>query len=202
MAELTWDFVIDVPEDWYVWDCYPERRPDLDAAQVDARIEVRPELARHRDQILEVLADFGAHADRSFAYAAATRWEPNGQAPEVAHLMVAGGARRHPRSNEKKIAQLLRTLPTAGELDVTVRAVEEVALPASPAVRLRALMRAPGSGRNDPTVVLDTIQFWVPVPKRDEMIVLIGTAPSLGPRDDFADTVTTVANSLRFTYFP
>lgn len=201
MAELAWDFVIDVPTDWYAWECYLERRADSDAAQVDARIESQPELARHRRQILEVLADFGAHADRNFAYAAATQWEPGETAPEVAHVMVAGGARRHPDSGEKEIAQVREVLSRPGEGDVSARAVEEISLPAGPSVRLRGLMRAPGSDPGDPSVVLDTIQYWVPVPLRDEMIVLVGTTPSLGPRDDFAQTIDAIADSLRFTYF-
>lgn len=201
MAELTWDFSVHVPEGWYRWDCYPERRAELDAAQVDARIAVRPELARHREQILEVLADFGAHADRSFAYAAATRWEPGEDVPEVAHFMVAGGERRHPDSNEKELAHLLEVLSRTGGNDVTARTVEETALPAGAAMRVRGLMKAPGDGRHDPTVVLDTIQYWVPVPHRDEMIVLVGTTPALGPQDTFAAAIDSIAGTLRFTYF-
>jgi hypothetical protein len=201
MAELTWDFAIDVPEDWYRWECYPERRAESDAAQVDARIAAEPELAKHRAQILEVLADFGAHADGCFAYAAATRWEAAEDAPDVAHLMVAGGARHDPHSSEKEIAYLREVMAKPVEGDVTSRVVEEVALDAGSAVRVGVLVKAPGSGRGDPTVVLDTIQYWVPVPQRDEMIVIVGTTPSLGPRDEFAATIDAAAASLRFTYF-
>jgi len=201
VAELTWDFAMDVPEDWYRWECYPERRAESDAAQVDARITAEPELARHRAQILEVLADFGAHADGCFAYAAATRWEPAGDAPEVAHLMVAGGARHDPDSSDNEIAHLREALAKPVDGDVTARVVEKIALDAGPAVRVHVLAKAPGSGRGDPTVVLDTIQYWVPVPQRDEMIVIVGTTPSLGPRDEFAATIDAAASSLRFTYF-
>lgn len=200
MVDLTWDFVIDVPQDWYVWEPYPERRAASDAAQVDARITARPELARHRGQILDVLAAFGASADARLAYAAATRWEPTGHAPEVMHVMVAGGARHAPHNQEEEIVHLLHTLAEPGPADLGERAVYEVELPAAPAVRLRALLKAPGSGRGEPTVVLDTVQYWTPVPRRDEMIVLSGTTPSLGYRDDFAEVVATIAHSLRFTY--
>jgi hypothetical protein len=199
MAELTWDFALDVPEDWYRWDPYPERRPELDAAQVDARIAARPELAAHRAQILEVLADFGATADARFAYAAATLWEPADPVPEVANVMVVGGVRRFPHNGKEEIGHLLQTLPVPGASDVGARTVDEVGLHCGAAARLRALMLAPGSGR-EPTVPLDTIQYWVPVPFRDEMVVLVGTTPSLGHRDDFAHVVDAMARSLRFTY--
>ena len=200
MVDLTWDFVIDVPEDWYVWEPYPERRAESDSAQVDARIAVRPELARHRGQILEVLAAFGASADARFAYAAATSWEPTGHAPEVMHVMVAGGARHAPHNQAEEIAHLLRTLSEPGPADLAERAVYEVELPAAPAVRLGALLRAPRTGDREPTVVLDTVQYWVPVPEREDMLVLSGTTPSLGQRDDFAAVIATIAHSLRFTY--
>lgn len=200
-SELTWDFEVDPPEGWYRWECYPERRAEFDAAQVDARIAEQPELAEHRAQILEVLADFGAHADRCFAYAAATKWEPAGEAPEVAHIMVAGGERRHPQSNEREIAHLREVLFKPVDGDLSARTVEEVALKAGPAVRMHVIAKAPKSRRRDPTVVLDTIQYWVPVPRRDEMIVLVGTTPSLGPREDLAATIEALVASLRFTYF-
>jgi hypothetical protein len=148
-----------------------------------------------------VLADFGATADAKFAYAAATWWEPGNRVPEVVHVMVVGGARHSPNSSKDEIVHLLRILPVPGPSDVADRAVDEIGLPCGSAVRLRALMRAPGSEEGHVTVVLDTIQYWVPVPRRDEMIVLSGTTPSLGPRDDLAEIVATVARSLRFTYF-
>jgi hypothetical protein len=200
MAELTWDFAIDVPDGWYVWEPYPERRATSDAAQVDARIAASPELAPYRDHILGVLADFGASADARFAYAAATHWELVNGAPKVMHLMVAGGARHAPESNDAEIAHLVETLVKPGPADVGERAVYEVELPAAPAVRLRALMKAPDAGPGDPTVVLDTIQYWVPVPRRDEMIVVSAATPALGPRDDFAEIIAGIAHSLRFTY--
>jgi hypothetical protein len=200
-TELTWDFEVDPPEGWYRWECYPQRRAEFDAAQVDAWIEVKPELAEHREQILEVLADFGAHADRSFAYAAATKWEPAGDVPDVAHFMVAGGERRHPQDNAREIEHLLEVLPKPGDGDVSARTVEEMALDAGPAARMRVIAKAPKARRRDPDVVLDTIQYWVPVPQRDEMIVLVGTTPSLGPREDFASTIDAIVASLRFTYF-
>ena len=85
--------------------------------------------------------------------------------------------------------------------DLSARTVEEVALKAGPAVRMHVIAKAPKSRRRDPTVVLDTIQYWVPVPRRDEMIVLVGTTPSLGPREDLAATIEALVASLRFTYF-
>lgn len=200
-TELTWDFALDAPEGWYRWECYPERRAEVDAGQVDARVAAQPELAPHRSQILEFLADFGAHADRCFAYAALTRWEPGDDAPEVAHFMVAGGERRHPQRTDREIAYLSEVLAKPVEGDVSVRTVEAVALDAGPAVRLHVIAQAPKSRRRDPTVVLDTIQYWVPVPEREEMIVLVGTTPSLGPREEFAATIDAMVASLRFTYF-
>lgn len=77
-----------------------------------------------------------------------------------------------------------------------VREVEVVELPVGPALRVRKGVRPTVVGREVDT---DVVQYFVPVPGGDRLVVLTFSTPIAALADAFAGLFDAIAETLRFT---
>lgn len=193
-----WDATLSVPDNWYLHDPDPATAASTAAADVDARIRERPDLARHRHQIIEALRSFGQEAVAKGALIAATYWEPQETGAVAANLMLLAARREAFDDLGAELGALQRGLARPGRADVGPRDVEQVDLPAGPAVRLQLLATTDESEKGLAAVVLAAVQYWVPVPGHPDMVVLSGTTSRLDGADELGEIFDSIARTLRF----
>lgn len=191
---LSWNVSVVVPKSWCPSDPDPATRAASTAAAVDRRIAADPELAGARRELIDILLGFAETADEKGALVAATLWEPGDYAPTVANVMVLAAATPEPPGIDTLVEALAR--PAAS--DAGPRDVQEMQLPAGPAVRLRLLTATEGPP-DEPSVVLDAIQHWIPVPGcPGEAAVVSSSTPCLDVGDALATLSDEIAISVRF----
>lgn len=192
----SWDFSLEIPEDWYVHDPDPTTRRATTARHVEERLRGHPGLPAVADNLMSVLADFAIEADDKGALAAATLWVAGDLAPVSANLMVLVAARSVARPDDE-IASLVSALSCADVGEIGEREVAAVQLPAGPAVRLRLLTPAE-AGPGEASVVLCAVQHWIPVPGHPHSAVVSASTPCLGCGEELVAVFDRIAASFRF----
>lgn len=86
----------------------------------------------------------------------------------------------------------------AAKLDVRLRDVTVVDLPAGSAVRVRALRRS-GADDDGSDLLIDVVEHWIPVPGTADVLVLKGSTPCLDVGDELAAAFDEIAGSLAWT---
>lgn len=194
-----WDFALSIPEGWWVWDPDGATRAATAARQVDERIAEQPELAHLRQHLIDMLLSYAEDADSKSVTVAATLWHLVDDVPIVADLRVVDGIREAPDSVEDELEAVLRAgrhPSDLGEPEVGV-----VDLPAGRAVRLRTLAETDRDEKGE-TLVLDTVQYSVPVPDHPDMVIILGSTPSLSLADQLIETIDWIARTLEFLPYP
>jgi hypothetical protein len=187
-------FHLRVPETWYRWD------PDDEAAsttrQVDERVAGQPELRPARQTLMRLLMECWRDAGRQGAVAAAALWEPAPLAAVTATLLVLETERAAPGDDDGEIAGLLDSLSDESPFDIRPAELERIDLPAGRAVKVRRLARTDAATPDEPDIIVDMVQHWIPVPGGTEILVLAGSTPCLAVADDLARTFDAIAATV------
>lgn len=190
-----WDFNLIIPEGWILLERDLALRSEATAQAVDAEVADNAALAPFRDLMIKELLAFADEADSKWAIIAARLWTLAGDVTVLADLMVFEGRRDVPDSAEDELVSLVRILnrPKPGGIgDPDVQVVE---LSGFRAVRVRRL------AENEPdddgsSLVLDLVEYWVPVPGHPDMVILAGSTPTLSLADEVAETFDAIAATL------
>lgn len=188
-------FRIATPADWVDVDL--DRSGDIGplVRLVASRSTLTPEQAAEAGDVLEMLAAANAQAVAHGAVFASVLSQVVEGAPVSASLFVAvrheqaAGGAPAPEALARRLRHQPRSTPVA-------HAVEVVTLPAGKAVRSRGRTFARPVGPTGPTVEVDTVQYFVPVPDGDGLLVLTFSTPTLPLADAFAELFDAIAGSL------
>ena len=190
-----WDFTIRFPEGWIVREPDLALRPEATARAVDSEIADNPAMAPLRDHMIKELLAFGDEADAKWAIVAASLWQMAGDVTVLADVMVFEGRREAPHSAEDELVALERSLSEPKPGGIGEPDVQVVELPGARAVRVRTLTETE-PGDDGSTLVMDLVQYWVPVPGHPDMVILAGSTPTLALSDEVAQTVDGIAATL------
>ena len=193
MDELRWDFELVVPPKWYVYDSDPSTRGASTSAAVEERIRAVPELAPAREELIDMLLGFWSDADDEAALAAAVLWEPGSPAAIAANLTVVAYT-----DAPATLDELRASAEGATKFDVRDRVVTLVEVPAGGAVRVHGL-RCSADGDDDSDLLIDVIEYWIPVPGNTDVLVLKCSTPCLDVADELAGEFDEIAEGLVFT---
>ena len=187
------EFSLELPPGWYLWDPDTVTRAETTRRAVEAHIGGDPELAPFVDRVVEIVIGFGREAEQRGAVAAATLWQRCEGAPVAANLMAFCGERSVDEDAGEIASRLLRPSPD----DLRPRQVTEVELPAGRAARLGLLTTTVGEP-GEPEVLMEAVQYWVPVPDQPEVLLLSCSTPCLDAADELTAAFDDIAASLRF----
>lgn len=190
-----WDFNLVIPEGWILLERDLALRSEATAQAVDAEIAREPALAPSRDYMIKELLGLADEADSKWALIAARLWSLAGDVTVLADLMVFEGRREVPDSAEDELVALVGTLSTARPWEIGEPDVQVVELPSAKAVRVRRLVENEPEGDGS-TLVLDVVEYWVPVPGHPDMVILSGLTPTLSLADQVAETFDAIAATL------
>jgi hypothetical protein len=194
------DFAIKVPEGW----CGHSPDPDPAVQQkttemaVDQMIRLEPVLAEARGEIIERMFGFAGEANEKQAMVAASLWTVVDGTEAAANMMVFSAARDASQSVEDDVARVERELSTPDPDDVKDREVSVVDLPAGKAVRLRVLTKTP-SEDGEAGLVVEVVQYWLPVPDAGHSLIVSCTTPCLVYGDELTAVFDSIAGSLQLT---
>ncbi len=189
--DSTWECTLRLPETWVAV------MPDMTDADLDEQVDARrldaPLAATLKDKLRMLREDLD---HRSALYGALT-WQPD----EVdgvfsANVLVFAA----PRSAaglpvDPEIRTLADRLPTERSGDVTPPDVAEVELPAGPAVRVRVLTET-SPDDDGATMVLDCVQYWLPLADHAENVIFSFSTPNLALGDQFAEMFDRIAQTI------
>jgi hypothetical protein len=203
MSDERSDFSIRIPDGWYELDLDRSTRKKSTEAAVDGQVQANPVLAEARNAIVDRLLAFAADADEKGALAGATLWTVIDGVELAANVMVFSVGRDSPDDLATELAGLEAALAKRSAVDVGTRSVERVELPAGPGIRLRVLAESAAEAASSQShasgngIVVDTVQYWVPVSDARHLLVVSATTPCLAYGDDFAEVFDSIAASLR-----
>lgn len=192
-----WDFAISFPDRWFLRDPDDETRRQSTESAVDAYLARGTEAPVDRSWLVGMLLDAAAADDAAGALIAATMWDVADGVEVLARIRVFPGDRLEPDDLEAELKALEARLAEPAPDDLGERQVEVVELPAGRAVVLRMLAESPPAAGGD-TYVLETAQYWLPVPGVPESIVIDGSTPNLPLVDGFLDELHWIASSVVF----
>ena len=191
------DFDIRIPDGW----CAHSPDPDPAVQQrtteeaVDQIIRDEPALAEARNGIIDRMVGFAREANGKGAMAAASLWTLVEDTETAANMMVFAARRDAGEPVEATIARLVQNLSDPDEADTNERDVHEVELPAGPAVRLRVMAQTP----EEPGIVIELVQYWLPVRDASHTLIVSCTTPCLVYGDELTAVFDSIAASLELT---
>lgn len=170
------------------------------ASEIDAHVARHPDLAEQRQRLLDLGSALTVDAVERGAQRAAVRWLPH---PELGvtstatlHLFVIDRPDAGPVDAEldRLGAELAQRRPT----DHSDPSVERRRTPAGNALRVQVVSQTdPSSGDGDPrAALLETVQYWLPVPGQPSTLLLHFATPTLGLADDLVAEFDEVAGRL------
>lgn len=163
---------------------------------VDERAALDQLVAARRSQWIDHVVTFWEDAREKQALDAWTMVYEVDDLPVKAFVLAFGAEREHPENVDAEIRSLEAALAASREGDVGERHVSVVQLPTGPAVRARGLAETdPGKRRS---VVIDVVEYWVPVAGHPEGLLLTFTTSVLVVADILAEIADDIAQSLRF----
>jgi hypothetical protein len=171
---------------------------------VDAQVERQPELSRHRQRLLDALPTAIEEANEQGAIHAAIRWVHHPRLDEVSLatmcMIVFDRARPGPVADELDALQagLIKHHAT----DRGRRTVERRHTGGGEAVRLHVITETgPGRDQHDEgrTVLLETVQYWLPVPGQADTLLVQFATPNLGMGEELVAEFDTIADHLELT---
>lgn len=194
MAPIPPRFRIATPADWVDVDL--DRSGDIGplVRLVASRSTLTPEQAAEAEDVLEMLAAANALAEAHGAVFASVLSQVVEGEPVSASLFVAvrhepGGGTRDVEALARRLRRQPRSTPVPHDLGV-------VTLPAGQAVRTRGRTSARPVGPSGPTVEVDTVQYFLPLPDGDGLLVLTFSTPNLPLADAFAELFDAMAGSI------
>jgi len=194
------DFAIRIPDGWVAHDPDPDptiQRQSAEAA-VDEMIDAQPLLAEARATLVERMLGFAQDAIEKRAMAAASLWTVIEDTELAANMMVFSNPRDPAQSIESEVGHLKDRLSIADDDDVNKREVTEMDLPAGRAVRLRVMTQTP-PGRGETGLVVEMVQYWLPVPDAAHSLIVSCTTPCLVYGDELTGVFDSIAATLELT---
>lgn len=190
-----WDFSISFPDRWFVRDNDLATRRRTTEEAVEAYLGERSDVSVDPRWMVEMLLGLAADADDKGALIAANLWDMADGIVVMANLMVFEGDRQAPESVDAELANLVDALSRPDTGDVGEREPTVVHLPAGRAAYLRMLAESGADERGD-TLLLDTVQYWLPVPDRRDCVFISGSTPNVALGDAFADECRWIADTV------
>lgn len=178
--------------------------PEALAAQVDARISRDPRLSGKRQELIDMLAHFARDATDREVMAAAVFWVPDElDGVLVATLYTTACERTASGPVDRWLDRLRSRLAALHAGQLSEPAMELRDLPAGKALRAQVMTGAdvtsePGQPRNGHSreVVLDNIQYWIPVPDRPLALLLTLATPNLAAAEVIAKEFDRIVEHL------
>lgn len=175
-----WDLAASLPDTWFELPLGRRAQPvDLDG-QLDSRARRQPELAAHRCALREMLLAYRADAEVRGADAVAVRWELDdfdGASTATLHTYLLARGTAGPPGAE--LAELVAALAEPRPTDRHAPEVDIVGLTMGAAVRVRVVTAAEADPREDGLLLLDTVQYWMPISDHDDLALLAFATPDL-----------------------
>lgn len=181
------------PGDWFDLDLDP-RTSDASIGRLvrDHAPGRHPDQVALRRELTELLQRAVRQARLQGAVLASVTATIMGDRPVSADLLAAVT----PVAGEVDLPALGHRLAAEPGATEQVREVEVVELPVGPALRVRKGVRPTVVGREVDT---DVVQYFVPVPGGDRLVVLTFSTPIAALADAFAELFDAIAGTLRFT---
>ena len=194
-----WDFSISFPDRWFVRDNDHATRRGTTERAVARYLAERPDASIDPDWMVETLLRMAADADDKGPLIAANLWDIADGIVVTGNVMVFEGDREAPESVDAELANLLQALSQPEEGDVGERRPAIVELPAGRAAYLRMLAESGADERGD-TLLVDTVQYWLPVPDRHDCVFISGSTPNVALGDAFADEWQWIAETVELMF--
>lgn len=200
LGESPWGFELAPPEVYVPLDPTVELEgDDLEAAAarlVDERAAVDELVASRRQEWVDhVVAIWQDARDKRALDAWTMVYDAEGL-PARAYVLAFGAEREHPDDIDAEIRWLESAVSVPREGDAGERHVSVVTLPAGPAVRMRAMVELEPDKRR--SLVVDVVEYWVPVPGEPDSLLLTFSTPVLVLADILAEIADDIARTLRF----
>jgi hypothetical protein len=169
-------------------------------SEIDARVARHPALGEQRQRMLDLGVALTADAVERGAVRAAVRWLPypelEATSTATLHLFVVDRPDARPVGDEldRLGAELAQRRPT----DRSDPSVERCRTPAGEALRVQVVTEAdPSPGEEDVrAAVLETVQYWLPVPDAPSILLLHCATPTLGLADELVAEFDEIARHL------
>lgn len=210
----AWSFGLRLGGAWFELPVGGEEGIRQIEAQVDARIERDPRLTRdHRADLVEMVTHFAQSARRRGAALAGLRWElhePTRISVATLHVTV------HSTEGQPAgvvLASLRERIAAHHGEELAAEALEACEVPIGQALRVEFLSPAAADAADmtevgaqsanggvpgeEPTSapLIETVQYWVPVPGRDALLLVLMSTPSFAVAEplvaEFDEIVTT-----------
>ncbi len=190
--DSAWECTVKLPQTWLA--ITPETTDAGIDEQVSAAPDVDAQLSSTLQEKLRMLRD--DLNERRGLYGGLV-WHPD----EVdgvfsANVMAFAAPRSAPGLPvDAEIRTLAHALPKERAGDVVPPVVDEVALPAGPAVRVR-VMAETSPDEDGATMVLDCVQYWLPLSEHDQNLIFSFSTPNLALGDDLAEIFEQIAQTI------
>ncbi|MGH9137634.1 MAG: hypothetical protein ACRD0G_11390 [Acidimicrobiales bacterium] len=193
----TWDLVAEFPDTWFDVPIGPTAHPDDLDAQIDARIDREPALAPYRQALAESVLTIAADATEHQATAAKVRFdlsELDGVSHATVYVFLLD--RDGTASPAATVAELEEALAGRRTADQTDPAVEVRHLDAGDALRVQVITEAEPD-EDGGLLLVETVQYWLPVPGHDDLILLAFSTPNLAGADALIDEFDAIAARVK-----
>lgn len=182
----TWGINLRLGPDWF--ELPPGDDVDLDKLQalVDARIDRDPRLVPRRQQLVDMLAHFTRRANQRGAFCAALRWTLDELDGVSVATLYASAHRVEGRPVDQQIDGLRHGLTGRQGNQIVEPVLEVRELAVGRALRVQVMCEtepASSSGgqgdREETNPVVETVQYWLPVPSHDALLLVLFSTPNL-----------------------
>jgi hypothetical protein len=188
-----WDFEVVVPEAWLPLDSTGTRADHRGALVRDVeQAAARMGAANAAAVLLDMASQVAADADERGALAAAVGFDLVGDNVAVSSMMALRLEGDRPADPEHLATLLAAPRPE----DLRQREVEVVALPVGPAVRVHAIADLPGDDEDAPSVVVEGLDHFIPVPGGNDVLLVSCTTPMVALGDALLPTFDAIAASV------
>lgn len=202
MAEATAraprDVRVATPANWFDLDL----EPTTSEASIERLVRLRagdgPEQAEARRQLADLLRRATTDAAAQGAVFASLLSDVIEGRPLAASLVVS--VTPAPEEGDGNLQVLVERLRRSTGSEGGMARVEVVDLPAGAAVRLRRQMLAEADGAGAEGAVVETVQYFVPVPATASLLVLTFSTPNLPLAEAFVELFDTMAQTLHWRW--
>jgi hypothetical protein len=169
-------------------------------AEVDARVAGHPQPEEQRQRLLDLAQAVAADAARQGAQRAALRWLPHPELDVTSlatlHLFVVDRPDRRPVDEELDRLSADLAQPRPG--DRGEPSVARWRTPAGDALRVQVITETDAVADVDESraALLETVQYWLPVPDQPRTLLLHFATPTLGLADELVAEFDRIAQGL------
>lgn len=172
-------------------------RPDDLESQVEARIQRDPEVAEHRQQLLDMLTGSAEQARRRRAVAAALRFDRH-ELDMVSMATLHVTAHRAPAATPEERIHALREQLVGEVGEVNADSASEVQeLPAGATLRIQLIGQARDGDDQDAVPLAENVQYWLPVPDHPVNLLVLYSTPNVAGAEPFVAELDQIMDTFR-----